>query len=45
MLMSGGDASVFVTRPISLAFIVATMLILVVMILPAVRQRRLEIAD
>jgi TctA family transporter len=43
--MSGGDASVFVTRPISLAFIVATVLILVVMILPAVRQRRLEIAD
>jgi putative tricarboxylic transport membrane protein len=41
----GGDASVFVTRPISLAFIVATMLILVVMVLPAVRQRRLEIAD
>src|SRR5262249_51032993 len=45
MLMSGGDASVFVTRPISLAFIIATMLILVVMVLPAVRQRRLEIAD
>jgi len=45
MLMSGGDASVFVTRPISLAFIVATVLILVVMILPAVRQRRLEIGD
>jgi len=45
MLMSGGDASVFVTRPISLAFIVATVLILVVMILPAARQRRLEIAD
>jgi TctA family transporter len=45
MLMSGGDASVFVTRPISLAFIIATVLILVVMILPAVRQRRLEIAD
>jgi TctA family transporter len=45
MLMSGGDPSVFVTRPISLAFIVATALILVVMILPAVRQRRLEIAD
>jgi len=45
MLISGGDPSVFVTRPISLAFIVATALILVVMILPAVRQRRLEIAD
>jgi putative tricarboxylic transport membrane protein len=45
MLMSGGDATVFVTRPISLAFISATVLILVVMVLPAVRQRRLEIAD
>jgi putative tricarboxylic transport membrane protein len=45
MLMSGGDATVFVTRPISLAFISATVLILVAMVLPAVRQRRLEIAD
>ena len=45
MLMSGGDPSVFVTRPISLAFIIATVLILVVMVLPAVRERRREIAD
>jgi TctA family transporter len=45
MLMSGGDPSVFVTRPISLAFIVATVLILVVMVLPAVRQRQERIAD
>ncbi|MGA7488635.1 MAG: tripartite tricarboxylate transporter permease [Xanthobacteraceae bacterium] len=45
MLMAGGDATVFVTRPISLAFIVATVLILVVMVLPAVRQRRAEISD
>jgi putative tricarboxylic transport membrane protein len=45
MLMSGGDATVFVARPISLAFILATVLILIVMVLPAVRQRRLEIAD
>src|SRR5437660_4354025 len=45
MLMSGGDATVFVTRPLSLAFIIATVLILVVMVLPAARQRRLEIAD
>jgi putative tricarboxylic transport membrane protein len=45
MLQSGGDPSVFVTRPISLAFIIATALILVVMVLPAVRQRRQEIAD
>ena len=45
MLMSGGDPSVFVTRPISLAFIVATVLILIVMVLPAVRQRRQQIAE
>jgi putative tricarboxylic transport membrane protein len=45
MLMSGGDASVFVTRPLSLAFILATVLILVVMVVPAVRERKLEIAD
>ena len=45
MLMSGGDPSVFVTHPISLAFIVATVLILAVMVVPAVRDRRMEIAD
>ena len=39
MLMSGGDPTVFVTRPISAAFILATILILVVMIAPAVRKR------
>ena len=43
--MSGGDPSVFVRRPISLAFIIATVLILVVMIAPAVRKRRAEIAE
>jgi TctA family transporter len=45
MLMSGGDPSVFVTRPLSLAFIIATVLILAVMVAPAVRARRMEIAD
>ena len=45
MLMAGGDPSVFVRRPISLAFIIATVLILLVMVLPAVRKRRLEIAE
>src|SRR6476659_9303851 len=45
MLMSGGDPSVFVTRPISVAFLVATVLILIVMVAPAVRARRKEIAD
>ena len=45
MLMSGGDPSVFFTRPISVAFIIATVLILIVMVAPAVRERRREIAD
>ncbi len=43
MLMSGGDATVFVRQPISLAFVIATAMILVVMVLPAVRKRRGEI--
>jgi putative tricarboxylic transport membrane protein len=43
--MSGGDPTVFVRRPISLAFIVATVLILVVMVSPTVRRRRAKIAD
>ena len=43
MLMSGGDATVFVRQPISLAFIIATAVILAVMVLPAVRKRRGEI--
>ena len=43
--VSEGDATVFVTRPISLAFIIATVLILVVMVLPAVRKRRENITD
>jgi putative tricarboxylic transport membrane protein len=45
MLQSGGDPSVFITRPLSLAFIVATVLILLVMVVPAVRERKREIAD
>jgi TctA family transporter len=45
MLMSKGDPSVFVTRPISLAFIIATALILIIMIAPAVRRRHADIAS
>jgi TctA family transporter len=44
MLMSGGDPTVFVTRPISLAFMIATALILIVIVAPAVRKHRGEIA-
>ena len=42
--VSDGDPSVFVTRPLSLAFIIATLLILIVMVMPAVRKRRDDIA-
>jgi len=38
--VSNGDPSVFVTKPISLAFIIVTVLILIIMVLPAVRSRR-----
>jgi TctA family transporter len=45
MLMSRGDPSVFLSRPISLGFIIATVLILAVMVAPAVRKRREQIAE
>jgi TctA family transporter len=41
--VSDGDPTVFLSRPISLAFIVVTAMILVVMVLPAVRKRRADI--
>jgi len=41
--VSNGDPMVFLTRPISLAFIIVTVLILIVMVLPAVRNRRGDI--
>jgi putative tricarboxylic transport membrane protein len=43
--ISDGNLSVFITRPISLVFVIATVLILVVMVLPAVRKRRDKITD
>jgi TctA family transporter len=44
MLMAKGDPTVFVTRPISLAFLIITALIMVVMVAPAVKKRRGDIA-
>jgi putative tricarboxylic transport membrane protein len=38
--ISLGDPSVFVTRPISLGFIIATLLMLIVMVVPTLRKRR-----
>src|SRR5712671_4389486 len=43
MLMAKGDPTVFVTRPISLVFIVVTLIIVVVMVAPAMKKRRGEI--
>jgi putative tricarboxylic transport membrane protein len=43
--VSNGNPMVFVTRPISLVFIVITVLILIVMVLPVVRRRRGDITD
>jgi TctA family transporter len=40
LVVSRGDPSVFVTRPISLVFVAATVLILVAAAAPAVRRRR-----
>ena len=44
MLISRGDPTVFFTRPISLGFIIATVLILVIMALPAINKRLRRIA-
>jgi len=43
--VSEGDPTVFLTRPISCAFIIATALILIVMMVPALRKRHAELSD
>jgi putative tricarboxylic transport membrane protein len=40
LLISRGNPKVFITRPISAAFLVATALLLFFMIIPAVRKKR-----
>jgi TctA family transporter len=45
LLISRGDPSVFVTRPISAGFLVATVLLLLVMILPAFKRKREKALD
>jgi putative tricarboxylic transport membrane protein len=45
LLISRGDPTVFFTRPISLGFMIATVLIIVIMVLPAVKARRAQITD
>jgi putative tricarboxylic transport membrane protein len=43
MLISRGDPMIFLTRPISLGFVIATVLIVVLMAVPAMRKRRGDI--
>ena len=45
LLISRGDPTVFFTRPISLGFMIATALIVIIMVLPAVKARRRDITD
>ena len=42
MLLSRGDATVFVTRPLSGALLAVALLLLVVILLPAIRKKREE---
>jgi len=42
MLLSRGDATVFVTSPLSLTFLVLSALLLLLVVLPAVRRKREE---
>jgi len=39
MAIGEGDLSVFVTRPISLAFVIATLLLLALLLAPAWRRK------
>ena len=40
LLISRGDPSVFMTRPISAGFLIAAALLLLIMVLPAIRKKR-----
>ena len=43
LLISRGDPMVFLTRPISATFLIAAVLLLVVMVLPAIRRKRNQV--
>jgi len=45
MFLSEGDATIFITRPISGAFIFATVALLIVFIVPALRRYRRDIGN
>jgi TctA family transporter len=40
LLISRGDPTVFITRPISAGFLIAAAVLLLIMVLPAVRRKR-----
>jgi TctA family transporter len=40
MLLARGDPSVFLTRPISAGFLIAALVVLVLLTLPALRNKR-----
>jgi putative tricarboxylic transport membrane protein len=42
MRISGGDAMIFVNRPISLGLLVAAAVLLVIVMVPAIRSKREE---
>jgi putative tricarboxylic transport membrane protein len=43
--LSDGSLLIFLTRPLSLVFVLLTVALLIVMVLPAVRKRRSDIAE
>jgi TctA family transporter len=43
MLLSDGDPSVFFTRPLSCGFMVATGVLLLLFMVPALRKKRKEV--
>jgi putative tricarboxylic transport membrane protein len=45
LLISRGDPTVFVTRPISAGFLIATVIFLVIMLAPSIRKKRDEMTD
>jgi putative tricarboxylic transport membrane protein len=45
MLIARGDATVFFTRPISAGFLIATALLLLIMIAPAIRRKKEEVLE
>jgi len=43
MLLSRGDPMTFITKPISAGFIIASLILLVIVALPALRKKREEV--